>query len=36
MTELIKARMAITDATLDTEKMDEREANYMRKELDHI
>ena len=36
MTELIRAGMAITDATLDREKMDEREVASMKKELDHL
>jgi hypothetical protein len=36
MTELIRAGMAITDATLDREKRDEREVASMRKELDHL
>jgi hypothetical protein len=36
MTELIGARMDITDATLDKEKMDEREVASMKKELDHL
>jgi hypothetical protein len=36
MTELIGAGMAITDATLDREKRDEREVATMKKELDHL
>jgi hypothetical protein len=36
MTELIGAGMAITDATLDREKRDEREVDAMKKELDHL
>jgi hypothetical protein len=36
MIEIIRAGMAITDATLDKEKMDEREVASMRKELDHL
>jgi hypothetical protein len=36
MTELIGAGMAITDATLDREKRDEREVASMKKELDHL
>jgi hypothetical protein len=36
MTELIRAGMAITDATLDREKRDEREVATMKKELDHL
>jgi hypothetical protein len=36
MTEIIRAGMAITNATLDREKRDEREAASMRKELDHL
>jgi hypothetical protein len=36
MTELIRVGMAITDATLDMEKRDEREVASMKKELDHL
>jgi hypothetical protein len=36
MTELIGVGMAITDATLDMEKRDEREVASMKKELDHL
>jgi len=36
MTELIGAGMAITDATLDREKRDERELDSMKKELNHL
>jgi hypothetical protein len=36
MTELIGAGMAITNATLDKEKMDEREVATMKKEPDHL
>jgi hypothetical protein len=36
MTELIGAGMAITDATLDREKRDEKEVATMKKELDHL
>jgi hypothetical protein len=36
MTELIGAGMAITDATLDREKRDEREVSTMKKEPDHL
>jgi hypothetical protein len=36
VTELIGAGMAITDATLDMGKMDEREVDTMRKELYHL
>jgi hypothetical protein len=36
MDELIRAGMAITDATLDREKRDEREVASMKKELDNL
>jgi hypothetical protein len=36
MTNLIEVGMAITDATLDREKMDEREVASMKKELDYM
>ena len=36
MIELIRSRMAITDATLDMEKRDKREVSAMKKELDHL
>jgi hypothetical protein len=36
MIELIKAGMAITDATLDMVRRDEREVATMKKELDHL
>ena len=34
--DLVRAWMAITDATLDREKRDEREVSSMKKELDHL
>jgi hypothetical protein len=36
VSELLGVGMAITDATLDRVKMDEREATSMRKELEHL
>jgi hypothetical protein len=36
MTELIGTGMAINDATLDRERMDERDVASMKKELDHL
>ena len=36
MTELIRACMAITDATLDKSRRDEREVSTMNKALDHL
>jgi hypothetical protein len=36
MIELIKARMAIIDVTLDRKKRDEREVTSMSKEMDHL
>jgi hypothetical protein len=36
MIELIKAGMAIIDATLDRRKRDEREVTSMSKEMDHL
>jgi hypothetical protein len=36
VSELLGVGMAIIDATLDREKMDERESTAMRKELEHL